>query len=186
MSLFNNTKRYGIIAMTLHWLMAIGIVTMILLAELGGHDHHSSAIVLSLPIVLHISLGLVLLALIIIRLAYRRADPPPPPVHAPLWQLKAALWVHRLLYLVMVLYPLSGWAMISTATPTVTARFFGMVSVPLLPLPSLMNDFFTIVHFRMKFALIILVVLHIAAALYHHFRRKDDVLRRMMPQKRQK
>jgi cytochrome b561 len=98
----------------------------------------------------------------------------------PAWQHKVAEGTHHLLYLLMVLVPLSGWLMSS-------AKGFQTVYFGVLPLPDLvgkdkeLGDLLKEAHEALNLALLVLVGLHVAGALKHHLIDKDATLRRMLP-----
>ena len=96
------------------------------------------------------------------------------------WQRRAAEATHVLLYLLMLVVPLSGWLMSS-------AKGFQTVWFGVLPLPDLvgkdkaLGDLLQEVHEVLNFTLAGLVLAHLGAALKHHFIDRDDVLARMLP-----
>ncbi len=106
----------------------------------------------------HVWLGGAVFAAVIIRILVRLSTGAPAPVPgSPAWAEKAAIWGHRVLYLLMVLVPFSG-----AMTWYVGIRDAGEV------------------HEIASNALMILVLGHAAAALYHHYIAKDATLRRML------
>src|SRR2546422_6624171 len=101
-NLRNSTESYGIIAQAFHWLVAL-----LVLAQLGIGLYAAN-----LPVSLarlrwlshHKSLGLAILALVLLRLGWRALNPPPGlPGSMPRWERRAALATHRLFYLLLVL-----------------------------------------------------------------------------------
>ncbi|TNC11463.1 cytochrome b [Methylobacterium terricola] len=127
----------------------------------------------------HKSLGLTVLGLAVARLLVRAARGAPALVEGlPAWQRRAARASHRALYLLIVLVPLLGWA----GTSVCCAPVMLYSTVPLtLPISGGMPVGETIltVHQVAAFALVALVVAHVAAALHHHLVRRDGTLRRM-------
>ena len=128
------------------------------------------------------SFGLVVLALLLGRLGWRMASPPPPPLATPLdpWGNVAALAVHVLLYALLLMVPLVG----------IGLRFTRGQSVPLFGLYEIASPWVRDralaasvknVHALLANALLILASLHALAALAHHYVLKDDTLRRMLP-----
>ena len=98
----------------------------------------------------------------------------------PDWQRKVALVTHVLLYVLMIVIPLSGWLMSS-------AKGFQTVWFGILPLPDLLSKneelgkLLAEVHELLNWSMATLVVAHLGAALKHHFLDRDDVLTRMLP-----
>jgi cytochrome b561 len=97
-------------------------------------------------------------------------------------ELQAARWTHRALYALMVLLPLSGWAIVSTTMLEIPTFAFYLFVVPDLPLrrSDAAETLWTSVHEALGWVLLALVALHVAAAARHHFLLRDDVLRRML------
>lgn len=107
---YPDTARYTRVAMWLHWLIAFFILYNLVSGLL--HD--------LLPrgfFVLHVSSGITVLALTVVRVVWRLTHRPPPFLPMKPWEAQLAHVVHFLIYVSMVLMPLSGWAMISANPP---------------------------------------------------------------------
>lgn len=173
------SQRYTRTAIFLHWLVALGLAGTFALGfymqdlplspgKLQLYSWHKWA-------------GVTLLALIVVRLAWRMAHRAPhfPDTMGPTARL-AAHAGHWLLYALMLAIPLSGWLMSS-------AQGFSVVWFGILPLPDLvardaaLGALLKDVHVTLNYTLLIAVIGHICAALMHHFVRKDTVLARMLP-----
>ena len=170
--------RYTRTAIVLHWVMAL------LLVGLFSVGLYMSDLPLS-PQKLkiyswHKWAGVTAFALVLVRLAWRIGHRPPALPAMPGWQRAAAHGLHHMLYLLMILIPLSGWLMSS-------AKGFQTVYFGVLPLPDLMQknkelgDLLETVHTSLNYGLAALVVAHLGAALKHHLLDRDDVLSRMLP-----
>lgn len=129
----------------------------------------------------HKWLGVTVFVLALLRLLWRVRHPPPPlPASVPRWQRLAAHLTHACLYALMLAIPLVGWLMSS-------AKGFQTVYLGVLPIPDLLSkdealgEALAALHAWLAYALIALLILHVAAALKHHFIDGDDVLRRMRP-----
>ena len=77
MQLFNSTKNYGAIPQTLHWLTVVLVAVAWALGAFGdvlpkGAPRESGLLV-------HVTAGIAILMLLAVRLAWRLADPSPPP-----------------------------------------------------------------------------------------------------------
>lgn len=129
----------------------------------------------------HKSLGLLILAWVVLRLSWRLTRPVPAlPDELSRTERWAARLSHGALYLLMLAMPLSGWVINSAAD--FPLRWFGLFLVPQLVAPDEgLQDAAEAVHFALFWSLLAIVVLHTAAALHHHYIRKNDVLRRMLP-----
>jgi len=183
MSQFKNTKtRYGVIAIFLHWFMAILILVLIglglYMVDLPDVGFNTQKIVL---IVLHKELGMLVLALVLIRLVWRIGNVMPLlPPHVPSWQKFAARSVHLAFYGFMFAMPITGWLMTSAAGIPVT--FLGLFVLPDLISPNIYRmEFFIEIHNVLAYGLIAVVFIHIGAALMHQFIYKDDILKRILP-----
>ncbi len=128
----------------------------------------------------HKLVGLIVLAVVLGRLAYRllRGAPADEPTVTP-WQRTAGHLNHWILYLLLVAVPIAGYVGI--------ARFpaldlFGLFSLPGIVAPdkAAAETAFEL-HGLLATALVAMVALHVAAALFHHLVRRDDVLARMIP-----
>ncbi len=133
----------------------------------------------------HKSLGLTILALAILRLAWRLFDPrPQEPASMPRWQALGARAGHALLYVLIFLVPLSGWWFDSVASLR-PLYWWGLIRVPPLggPDPSIpgLKDIAAERHEFLFWVLIAVAAGHAAMALIHHFHNRDGVLRRMLP-----
>ncbi|MFO0456298.1 MAG: cytochrome b [Alphaproteobacteria bacterium] len=173
------SPRYDRVAVALHWLMAICIIGMLLLGffweDIASRDLKIFAINF------HKSLGLTLLLLAFFRLYWRLRHPAPAlPETMPTLERKAARTAHIALYVLMIAIPLSGWMYVSALAkyPTV---YFGLFTIPHLPIPKSMKGFFYESHELLAYGLIALLSLHLLAAMKHHFFDKNDVLRRILP-----
>ena len=172
-------KKYTTTAIVLHWLMAIAIVGLF---SFGLY-------VASLPLSpnklkflsWHKWAGVTLFLLAGFRLAWRLAHRPPAlPEHMGRAERLLAGAGHGLLYLLMFVIPLSGWAM-SSAKGFQTV-YFGVIPIPdLLEKNKALGDLLLTVHLSLNVLLAAVVIGHVAMALKHHFVDKDDVLRRMLP-----
>jgi len=177
----NSTVSYGIIAQALHWLVAA-----LVLAQLGIGLYAAN-----LPVSLarlqwlshHKSLGLFILALVLLRLGWRALKPPPKlPGSMPHWERRAALATHRLFYLLLILAPLAGWLYASAAG--LSANWFGLFQVPdLISKDRELADLLRAVHVGLVALLAALVAVHVGAALRHGLVLRDGVMHRMLPWK---
>jgi cytochrome b561 len=106
--------RYGAVSIALHWIIATLIVIQVCLGwymneVLPDHSPAQAQIV-----TLHISVGLTILLLVLIRIGVRLAHPAPPfPAQIPPWERLLARATHVLFYGLMLALPLTGWAIVS-------------------------------------------------------------------------
>lgn len=128
---------------------------------------------------LHISLGLTAALLIALRLAWRFGNRPQSAQEGPRWQTQAARLAHWLLYLLLVLMPLTGF--LGASFGGEGTAFFGL-ALPQWAQPNdaLKEQFFGI-HSFSAWLLVALVSLHVLAALKHLLVDRNGVFWRMWP-----
>jgi cytochrome b561 len=128
---------------------------------------------------LHKSIGMTILALVLLRIAWRLTEKrPADPPAMPRWQRRAAHGLHLALYVLILAIPLSGWWFNSAANAPLV--WFGWLNLPTGGLDPVWKPRALLLHQTLFWILVALLVLHVGAALWHHFRQRDDVLRRMM------
>jgi cytochrome b561 len=179
----NTETRYGSVAKTLHWLIALAIIGLLVvgkyMTDLTDQDPNKFALYQ-----LHKSFGISVLALSVVRVVWRLMNKVPAlPVGMPRWQRLAAHASHGLLYFLMLAIPLSGWAMVSASTLGIPTLLFGAVELPNLPITPDRDThrLARFVHEQLGNVMIGLAVVHVLAALKHHFFDRDTVLTRMLP-----
>ena len=171
------SNHFAPLARLLHWLMALMILAMLFIGAgmvASVSERHEWLLHLHKP------LGIAILLLVVVRLLVRFSTRQPPlPSDLPGWQVLAAKLSHVLLYALMLVLPLLGWAMISAAGDPV------MLSSS-LQLPALVSAnattfaFLRKAHGYLAYLLFLTVLLHLAAALFHGWIRRDGVLESMM------
>ncbi len=178
MPLLNTPRSYGSLAKLLHWGIVALILVQFYLAE-SADELPDGAEKLAV-IARHKSLGVLLLALAVLRIGWKLANRGRPMPAGSGVLRKAAAAGHGLLYLLLLAQPISGWAMASAAGAPVA--FFGRFALPALaPQNRALHERLGDVHETLFWVLAAVAALHAAAALYHHFALKDDVLKRMSP-----
>ncbi len=173
----NTTQAYGWVSIGTHWLMAVLIFGMfglgVYMVDLSYmHPWYKTA-----P-KLHISVGMLLLALLLFRLVWRVGNPVPRPFGKGLEPV-VALWVHRLHYVWMFALMLSGYLIVTAHGRGV--EVFGWFEVPaLFPTDKGREAVAGQVHKYLAWGFMGFVALHAAAALKHHVVDKDSTLLRML------
>lgn len=166
-------------AKTLHWLILALLIAQFVFAWTMPHIGRNTPV--TTLISLHFTVGVCILAVAVVRLAWRLTHGEPAPEDGiPPWQTATARTVHWLLYLLLFVLPILGW--INASWRDMPVVMFGH------PLPQLVATrargwgWTGDVHnFLANYVLLVLVGLHVAAALYHYFIRRDGVLQRMWP-----
>jgi cytochrome b561 len=174
------TDRYSSVAIAFHWTIAAAIIFNLVLGLF--HD--------GLPrdwqvMPVHKALGITILVLSVGRLAWRLAHRPPLlATNTAPWERTVALAAHWILYALMIIMPLTGWAMSSVGRNGGAPRpltWFWLFDIPYLPVTPGVAGISHESHEILGYLMAALVVLHIAAALRHHLILRDSTLARMLP-----
>jgi len=167
-------------AKLLHWLIAALMIAQFTVAWFMPHigrDTKPDSI-----INLHFSLGVLIQAIVVVRLGWRWTHSEPPPLDGiPPWQIKSNRAIHTGLYLLLLIIPLLGWMNASWRGFDVTV--FNLFTLPRLMATRAPGFAWTgDVHIILSwYVMLTFVGLHVAAALYHALVRRDRVLARMLP-----
>ena len=177
-----NTDRWGATSQLLHWTIAVLILSIGAVGLVMGELPRSPK--WFWVYTLHKSLGLTVLALVLVRIAWRLYAGAPPPVEGtPRWQARLASLTHGAIYVLILAMPLSGW-LYDSASGLRPFRWFGLAEVSKLSPPhEALADAMHETHELLFWVLIALVIGHAGAALYHHFVRRDATLARMLPRR---
>ena len=164
--------RFALPARILHWTMAALILAMLLIG--AGMISTTTARYPEL-LAWHRPIGIAILILALIRLAYRLLHRPPPlPANLPAIQVLAAKGSHILLYALMIAMPLIGWAMQSAGGYPVQL-WKGLVLFPILPHDIQLYGWLRCAHGLLAYAFFLLILAHLGAALFHALIRRDGV-----------
>jgi cytochrome b561 len=173
----DNGPRYGGVAIFFHWTSAVLIVTVGILGLLHDSWPHS---IQAKWINIHAVLGLVVWALLMLRLAWRLSHRPPGlPADVGEFSRRTSYPAHLLMYLLMLVIPVFG---IITFIWHGRVFDFGVFRID----PKVASDRAIFhptedIHGYLAYALFALIIVHVLAALWHHFVRRDGVLLRMLP-----
>ena len=178
MSLRNNDRQWGAVSKFFHWIIALAIIgngIFGLMMDLAGSPMRKIN-----WLALHKSIGLTVLALVLLRIVWRAFDRRPPDEPMPRWQALAAHAMHAVLYVVILAIPLSGWWFNSvTGKPL---QWFKQFNLPALAEKNdALRHFAHGVHEYLFWFLVLLLLAHVGGALKHHVFDQDNVLRRMLP-----
>lgn len=168
---------YDNVAITLHWLTALLVVTQFALAETwdwAGRDSRETMQSI------HVSLGILLAAVVIARLVWRWTPGHERSSMVGGWIKLASEGVHYLLYALLVAQAALGFVIGWSAGHAI--HFFGIgIPGPMGALSKPLRHEIREIHGNVGWAIIILAFGHALAALYHHYFLKDRVLARMLP-----
>jgi YVTN family beta-propeller protein len=173
-------ERYDRTAVLLHWAIGGLLVAQIAfgfaLDDLAPRGTPARGAVINL----HKSCGLLLFALVVLRLGWRLGHPPPagPAMLAP-WQRRAAAWGHRALYGAMLLLPLAGYLASNFSRHGI--KFFGVALAPWGPDLPAVYRLFNGLHVALALGFTLLIAGHVAVAVYHAAIARDGIAARMLP-----
>ncbi len=177
---FKNTRaEWGSVSKLLHWLVVVLILVMAWIGlRMGDMPNGPDKIA---TYAMHKSIGISILALVLLRLSWRLyAGAPAAVPGTPAWQERLASLTHWALYALLLAIPLSGWVLNSASG--FPLQWFGLFNLPAIAgrdhgLHELAEE----VHEWLFWAMVALAVAHAAAAFYHHLFQRDATLARMLP-----
>jgi cytochrome b561 len=171
--------RYDRVAIALHWVLALGLLAQIGLGLWMIEIPKQPVGVRAYWFNLHKSIGMTLALLLLVRIAWWLTHRPPPlPASLPRWQQSAALFNHRLLYLCMVVMPVSGY--LGSSFSGYPIKYFGLTLPGWAARNDELKEMFSLVHWSAAWLFAALIALHVAAALKHLLQR-DGIAARMWP-----
>lgn len=173
---------WGPISQWLHWAIALLMVAIatigVLMVEMPNTPRKIEIYAI------HKSLGLTILALVVLRLAWRlHVGRPAPLARTSRWQPRIATLTHGALYLLLLAMPVSGWLFNSAAGYRL--QWFGLFNLPALAGEDRgLRELAGSAHEAGFWLLLTLVIVHAGAAFYHHVFLQDATLTRMLPRRR--
>jgi len=179
MMIKNTSQQWGLVSLALHWGIALLLLLVIALG-LVGQELPLSGDKIKI-FVYHKSVGILLLALVLLRIYWKLSQAQPQKAAGiTAQQHKMAGIGHRVLYGLMLALPVSGWLLNSAAG--FPFKWMDLFVFPNIPgVGESLKDVFVQVHLYLFYGLITVLAGHIGIALLHHFKLKDEVLTRMLP-----
>jgi cytochrome b561 len=168
--------QYGTTAKVFHWLIVALLLVQYPLGWLMPDIHRDMKP--GAAMTFHISSGIVILSLIVMRFAWRLMHPVAPESSLPPWQRLSSQAVHWLLYALVLATTVTGWLFASFRGWTVS--FFFMTPVPMLAENAAAGKAIDGLHQAMEWTLLALIGIHVAAALAHIFVYRDRIMQRML------
>ncbi len=165
-----------------HWATVVLVLLMIPAGLVMVQDGLDRSVQNAL-FIFHKNVGVVVLLLVLARLAYRLAVPPPPlPDSLPAWQHRVSGLTHGLLYALLIAMPIAGYVRVRAGGFPIEA--LDALGVPtLVPRSESLAELAKMLHWLGGFALAALIALHVAAALFHATVKQDGVFSRIWPLK---
>lgn len=174
-------RRYSNAAVAVHWITAALVLFQIWLglsfADMAQGSERGQLFTW------HKTIGATILLLTLARLTYRMMNPPPPfPEDLPRWERFAAVWNHRLFYILLIGLPIGGLIAVSGGAHGPTTPLIGGIPMPVIPgVSKAMAGTAGDVHSALAWVLMALIALHAAAALKHQFFDHNRASGRMPP-----
>jgi cytochrome b561 len=171
------SERYSRTAIVLHWLIAVAVLVQfgwgwwmqgIPKQPVGPRVDAFN---------LHKSVGLTILALMCVRLAWRWRHPAPRLPAMPGWQAALAHGTHVTLYAALFVMPLAGY--LGSVFSGYPVKYFGMTLPSWGSKSDAVKDFMSALHFTTSWVLAAAVALHVAGALKHWLFDRDGLVARM-------
>ncbi|APA84721.1 cytochrome b [Paraburkholderia sprentiae WSM5005] len=175
----DDRTQYDAVSILLHWITVILVLAQFGLAHTWGFAPKPTR---HLMIVGHMSFGIVLSAVLIVRIAWRLVPGRQSPAAGAGWVELAAKGVHYLLYALLIGEAVLGFALRWSGDESMS--FFGLeIPAPFAPTSKATHHAIGEAHDLVGWAIIVIAAGHAAAALFHHYVLRDDVLKRMLPGK---
>lgn len=174
--------RYDPVAISLHWITAAIVVLQFGTSQawgwFGRPAHH-------LLVVTHMSFGIILTAVIVLRIVWRLLPGHQVPALTSSWAAMAARMIHYLLYALLASSAVLGF--LTRWSEGEELSFFGLpIASPLGLTDRAMHAQLLDWHGTVGWTIMIVAFGHAAAALYHHYQLRDRVLQRMLPRRTNK
>src|ERR1700730_2748157 len=170
--------QYGTTAKIFHWLILALLLIQFpigwFMPDIHGAMKPGSAMMF------HVSFGITILILIVLRFIWRVTHPVAPESSLPPWQRLTSEGVHWLLYALVFATTLTGWLFASMRGWAIS--FFSLMPLPMLTSASPSGvEAIDGWHQAAEWALLIVIGIHVATALAHIFYYRDRIMQRMLP-----
>jgi cytochrome b561 len=175
----SSSVRYGAVAQVFHWITAILVLVAFIYGP-GGPEMRVYSHARDAGRQLHETLGLCVLAVVVLRVLWRLVDTQPEPPEVARWMGVTAKTVQGFLYLLLIVVPVTG-----VAGPWLAGHPLTLISG--WDIPSWFARSRSVglaiaqIHPWLGDAIMWLAGLHAVAGIYHHVVLKDDVLVSMLP-----
>ncbi len=178
MQLKDTTDTFGLSSILFHWVTALLIIGLFIMGQILEEMPRGPEKGELMD--LHKSLGMLLLILVFVRLAWRimQGFPQAANSSATFLNIVSRLW-HWALLIIIVAIPVSGF--ISSDAGFSDVPFFGLFTFPdIVSFDHQLHEQFEDIHVVLTKIIVPLVLIHVLAAFKHHFWDKDATLKRMI------
>ncbi len=179
MQIRNSNVRFGFLTKLLHWSIAISIIGLIWLGwymvDLTYYDKWYNS-----SLSWHKSLGMIALVLAMLKIGWQFYSPIPDTTKdLKAWERMSAHAMHKLLLVMMILIPLTGYLISTSAGKGV--MIFNWFEIPsLISENKSIRDLAIELHFYLAYATGLFAIGHACAAIKHQFIDKDSILTKML------
>jgi len=171
------SDRYTRTAIVLHWLIALAVVVQVSWGWTMQAIPKQPPGLRADAFNVHKSIGLTILALMVLRLVWRAWHRPPPLPPMPKWQAQLARFTHVTLYAVLFVMPVAGY--LGSVFSGYPVKYFGITLPAWGWKDAQLKDLMSAVHFTASWVLLGAVALHVAGALKHWLWDRDTLVARM-------
>jgi cytochrome b561 len=175
----DTNETYGAVSKFFHWFIALSVIVMLCAGVSFGYLPKNDFRLFLVTV--HKSMGITIALLTFLFLLWRLTNPKPAfPAKMKRWEVIAAESTHDLLYLLLILLPVTG--AIKTLARGYPLKLWWVITikVPLIPQTELLKHLADSLHQIFAWVIAALIVIHVLAGLKHHFINKDNVLKRML------
>jgi cytochrome b561 len=170
--------QYDATAKIFHWLIVALLLAQYLIGWLMPDLHRNMKP--GAPMTFHVSIGIVILVLIVMRFAWRLMHPVAPESSLAPWQRLGSEALHWLLYVLVLATTMTGWLFASFRGWSM--QFFYLVPMPMLAAENrAAGKFIDSWHQALEWTLLAVIGLHVAAALVHLLVYRNRIMHRMLP-----
>ena len=175
------SERYTPTAVALHWMIAVAVVVQFTWGWAMQTIAKQPPGLRADAFNMHKSIGLTILALMVLRALWRWRHPAPPLPPMPAWQARLAHITHVTLYVALFVMPIAGY--LGSVFSGYPVKYFGMTLPAWGTKSEAIKEFMSGVHFATSWVIALAVVLHVAAAIRHWLAGDSLVARMGLPQR---
>jgi cytochrome b561 len=175
---------YSPLQRTLHWVIALAIFGLVpagvVMTNLGFEG--PVAAITNMLYSWHKLIGFIVLWLVVLRVVVKATRKTPPlPESVARWQVVVSASVHGLIYVLLFLVPLTGWAGVTAFPALITVGGYNLPPMPFVPVDEALAKRLFQIHGAGAMTLVALVAAHIGGAMMHLIVHRDGVFQRMWP-----
>jgi len=173
----SRSARYTRTAIALHWVVALAVIVQFTWGWVMQTIPKQPPGLRADAFNVHKSVGLTILALMILRALWRWRHPAPPLPAMPAWQATTARANHAVIYVCLFLMPLAGY--LGSVFSGYPVKFFGIALPAWGWKDDAIKNAMSVLHFSVSWVLLAAIALHVAAALKHWIWDRDGLVARM-------